>query len=52
VQVSALSNAAGVGGGALFVPLFTVALRLSIKQAAALSQAVISGGALGEPAPG
>ena len=47
-QVSALSNAAGVGGGALFVPLFNALLGLPIKGATALSQAVITGGALGE----
>jgi hypothetical protein len=29
VQVAALSNAAGVGGGAFFVPLFNLALDLS-----------------------
>lgn len=47
-QVSALSNATGVGGGAIFVPLFNVLLLLPIKLATALSQAVIAGGALGE----
>ncbi len=47
-QVSALSNAAGVGGGAIFVPLFNVLLQFPIKAATALSQAVITGGALGE----
>lgn len=46
-QVSALSNAAGVGGGAIFVPLFNVLLLFPIKAATALSQAVITGGALG-----
>lgn len=30
-QVAALSNAAGVGGGAIFVPLFNVLLSFSIK---------------------
>lgn len=80
LQVSALSNAAGVGGGAIFVPLFNVLLGFSIKnvsttarwalqalagrsaphdpcrllcpalQATALSQAVITGGALGSVA--
>lgn len=49
-QVSALSNAAGVGGGAIFVPLFNVLLGFPIKTAAALSQAVICGGAIGSVA--
>ncbi|KAL4443802.1 hypothetical protein ABPG75_011539 [Micractinium tetrahymenae] len=48
--VSALSNAAGVGGGAIFVPLFNVLLLFPIKLATALSQAAIAGGALGSVA--
>lgn len=48
--VSALSNAAGVGGGAVFVPLFHTALGFSIKLSTALSQAVITCGALGSVA--
>ncbi|KAK9846325.1 hypothetical protein WJX81_001511 [Elliptochloris bilobata] len=44
--VSALANAAGVGGGAFFVPLFQVVLGLTIKEATVLSQAAIAGGAL------
>ena len=45
--VAALSNAAGVGGGAIFVPLFVALLAFPVKEATALSQAVITGGALG-----
>lgn len=45
--MSALSNAAGVGGGAIWVPLFHTLLPLTVKQAAALSHAAICGGAVG-----
>jgi hypothetical protein len=48
--VAALSNAAGVGGGAIFVLLFVALLDLPVKEATALSQAVITGGALGSVA--
>ncbi|KAL0042540.1 hypothetical protein WJX79_002907 [Trebouxia sp. C0005] len=44
--VGALSTAAGVGGGALFVPLFNSLLDFSIKDSAATSQAIITGGAI------
>lgn len=40
--VAALSNAAGVGGGAIFVLLFVALLDLPVKEATALSQAVIT----------
>lgn len=50
-QIAALSNAAGVGGGAIFVPLFAVLLGFSVKLSTALSQAVITGGALGACLP-
>ncbi|KAL0049779.1 hypothetical protein WJX82_009756 [Trebouxia sp. C0006] len=44
--VGALSNAAGAGGGALFVPLFNSLLEFSVKDSAATSQAIITGGAI------
>lgn len=43
---AAVSIAAGVGGGAFFVPLFNVLLQFSVKGATALSQASITGGAM------
>ena len=45
--VSALSAAAGVGGGAVFVPLFCLLLGFTIKLSTSLSQAVITGASLG-----
>lgn len=50
LQVAALSNAAGVGGGAVFVPLFCILLSMDIKAASALSQAAIAAGAAGSVA--
>ncbi|KAL0040258.1 hypothetical protein WJX77_001578 [Trebouxia sp. C0004] len=44
--VGALSTAAGAGGGALFVPLFNSLLEFSVKDSAAISQAIITGGAI------
>ncbi|DBB02822.1 TPA: hypothetical protein ACH3X1_013651 [Trebouxia sp. C0004] len=44
--VGALSTAAGAGGGALFVPLFKSLLEFSVKDSAATSQAIITGGAI------
>ncbi|KAK9808711.1 hypothetical protein WJX72_002354 [[Myrmecia] bisecta] len=44
--IGALATAAGVGGGAFFVPLFNVLLQFTIKGSTAMSQAVITGGAL------
>ncbi|KAL3132428.1 hypothetical protein ABBQ32_008986 [Trebouxia sp. C0010 RCD-2024] len=46
VMVSALANACGVGGGAFFVPMFNILLGFSLKGSTALSQAVVTGGAL------
>ncbi|CAL8469952.1 g9494 [Coccomyxa elongata] len=46
IVVGAIATAAGVGGGAFFVPLFNILLQFSVKGATALSQAVIGGGAL------
>ncbi|KAK9808079.1 hypothetical protein WJX73_003368 [Symbiochloris irregularis] len=43
---ASVSIAAGVGGGAFFVPLFSVLLQFTVKGATALSQASITGGAL------
>lgn len=40
------ATASGVGGGAVFVPLFDAVLGLGVKRAAALSQVAISAGAL------
>lgn len=48
--MAALSNAAGVGGGAVFVPLFCILLSMDIKAASALSQAAIAAGAAGSVA--
>lgn len=36
----------GIGGGAFYVPLFNALLGFGLKEATALSQAVITGGAL------
>eukprot|EP00887_Chlorella_sp_A99_P003711 scaffold7.g3711.t1 len=47
MAAAALANSAGVGGGAFIVPLFYTVLHLPIKDATALSQAAITGGALG-----
>jgi len=44
--VGALGNAVGIGGGAFFVPLGEVLLGFSLKGATALSQAIITGGAM------
>ncbi|KAK9822957.1 hypothetical protein WJX74_008876 [Apatococcus lobatus] len=46
VLVGAVCTTAGVGGGAFFVPLFNVLLHFSVKGATALSQGVITAGAL------
>ncbi|CAG9463682.1 unnamed protein product [Pedinophyceae sp. YPF-701] len=40
----AFANAAGVGGGAIYVPIFALALDLDVKSATAVSQALIVGG--------
>ncbi|GAQ79300.1 hypothetical protein KFL_000280050 [Klebsormidium nitens] len=42
----ALANAAGVGGGGLFVPMFNLLLGFDAKSATSLSQAMITGGAI------
>jgi len=42
----AAATASGVGGGAIFVPLFDAVLGLGIKRAAAISQVAITAGAL------
>lgn len=44
--VGALSTAAGAGGGAIFMPLFTSLLQFDVKGSAAVSQAIITGGAI------
>ncbi|CAK0779361.1 hypothetical protein CVIRNUC_004754 [Coccomyxa viridis] len=46
VVIGSVATAAGVGGGAFFVPLFNILLNFSVKGAMALSQAVIAGGAI------
>lgn len=57
--VSALALAAGVGGGAFFVPLFNVVVGFSLKAAGSTSQAAIFGGSIAstfvnarQPCPG
>ena len=44
-KVAALSNAAGIGGGSFFVPLYVV-LGMNLKVATGLSQASIAGGSI------
>eukprot|EP00884_Botryococcus_braunii_P000942 jgi/Botrbrau1/10849/Bobra.0025s0027.1 len=44
--VGLFATAAGVGGGAFYVPLFNILLQFSVKGSMALSQAAIAGGAL------
>ncbi|CAL5218926.1 g672 [Coccomyxa viridis] len=46
VVIGSIATAAGVGGGAFFVPLFNILLNFSLKGSMALSQAVIAGGAI------
>ncbi|KAK9843827.1 hypothetical protein WJX81_007905 [Elliptochloris bilobata] len=46
LSVGAIATAAGVGGGPIFVPVFSVLAGFSIKAATALSQATITGGAI------
>jgi len=43
--VSGLALSAGIGGGGLYVPLLMVLLGFTVKEATALSQACLSGGA-------
>ena len=42
LQVAALANSAGIGGGAFIVPLMYLGLGFDIKDSTALSQAVIA----------
>ncbi|MEW5296758.1 MAG: hypothetical protein WDW36_000016 [Sanguina aurantia] len=44
--VGALANAAGVGGGAIYIPLFHVIVGFALKPSTVLSQAVITAGAI------
>eukprot|EP01025_Chloroclados_australasicus_P003060 TRINITY_DN10705_c0_g3_i5.p1 TRINITY_DN10705_c0_g3~~TRINITY_DN10705_c0_g3_i5.p1 ORF type:complete len:587 (+),score=69.70 TRINITY_DN10705_c0_g3_i5:168-1928(+) len=46
VVVAAVANAAGIGGGAFFVPLFNVLVGFSMKSSTGLSQVVVTGGAI------
>ena len=46
MQVGSLASVAGVGGGAIFVPLFQSIVRFPLKESTALSQALITAGAL------
>ncbi|CAG9462140.1 unnamed protein product [Pedinophyceae sp. YPF-701] len=43
---AALANAGGIGGGAVFVALFNLVLGLPLRNATALSQSMIAGGAI------
>ena len=45
--VSAVASSAGIGGGAILVPLFNLLLGFSIQMATTLSQAAILGGSVG-----
>lgn len=45
-QVSAAANAAGFGGGPIFVPLFHALVGFSLQASAGMSQSVITGGAV------
>lgn len=46
LQIGSIASAAGVGGGAFFVPLFNFLLGFTVKGATSLSQATITGGSL------
>eukprot|EP00191_Tetraselmis_sp_GSL018_P020433 CAMPEP_0177578852 /NCGR_PEP_ID=MMETSP0419_2-20121207/595_1 /TAXON_ID=582737 /ORGANISM="Tetraselmis sp., Strain GSL018" /LENGTH=105 /DNA_ID=CAMNT_0019067375 /DNA_START=267 /DNA_END=581 /DNA_ORIENTATION=- len=41
-----MANSAGVGGGAIFVPIFNIVLRQDLKHATGLSQVMVTAGAL------
>mmetsp|Transcript_26995 Transcript_26995/g.76077 ORF Transcript_26995/g.76077 Transcript_26995/m.76077 type:complete len:523 (-) Transcript_26995:604-2172(-) len=43
---AAMANAAGVGGGAVFVPIFNLVLGQDLKHATAMSQVMVTAGAL------
>lgn len=47
MQVAALANSTGIGGGLFWVPLFNAMLNFPIKNAAALSQACVACGTVG-----
>jgi uncharacterized membrane protein YfcA len=46
LQCGLLANAAGVGGGPFYIPLFNVLLGFNLKVSAALSHTVVSTSAL------
>ncbi|MEW5299379.1 MAG: hypothetical protein WDW36_002402 [Sanguina aurantia] len=46
VLIGTLANAAGVGGGAIYVPMFNIFIGFALKSSIALSQAVIMTGSM------
>jgi uncharacterized membrane protein YfcA len=46
ILIGSLASTAGVGGGAIFVPLFQALVRFPLKDSTALSQALITAGSL------
>lgn len=44
--ISILTNAAGIGGGAIFIPIYTVIFQFTIGGAVPLSKATILAGAI------
>ena len=46
LQLVPISSVAGVGGGAIFVPLFQALLGFGVKESTALSQTLIAAGSL------
>ncbi len=43
-QIGSLATTAGVGGGAIFIPLFQALVGFPLKESTALSQALITAG--------